>query len=359
MADNFTLKANTPDITGSTYYYIVESKGKPQICEAFQILGSKGGKPMCEWYDALTCEKLSEETSFLSLSQKCIAYCGVLDGQLQEFVNEIWTNNKNGEIVRSCVYSQSGELVENPDLILPYDVCDCEDTVEPELVCDTELPTELTVERPTNTPNIGWANESLETGVQLTDSVRFCYTITEAIDNTPQMLGVTNTDVSESYQDLKFSFYNYQANGSKLLRIYENGAGVANIGTWAIGDKLAIERDISTGAVTYYQNGTLVYTSQTLCPDPLQVGSSYYFANGFWGTGSFTITEVSFCQVGLEATEERNSKVESVKVEPILLAASDPELIDIWETREATIEQENILEGYGVTEEELLDFIGQ
>lgn len=359
MPDTFTLGVNSQESKGSVYHYIVESEGKSQICEAFQVHNTKGGDSDCDWYDVLTCKKLPEKTTFLSLSKKCITYCGVLNGQLQEFVTEIWTNKKDGGVVRSCVYSQEGLLIENPDLILPYDVCDCDDISEPELICDSELPTELTVARPTNTPNIGWANELLETGVQLTGAVRFCYTITEAIGNTPQMVGITTTDTSESYQDLKFSFYNYQANGSQFLRIYESGVAVANVGNWSVSDKLAIERDGNTGVVTYYQNGTLVHTSSTLCPDPIQVGSSYYFANGFWGTGSFSIGDVSFCQIDSESGGDKTVQLRLTKIEPVLLAASDPELIDIWETREATTEQENILERYGVAEEELLKYIGE
>ncbi len=149
-----------------------------------------------------------------------------------------------------------------------------------------------TVERPSDL-STGWTNQVI-TGTIPTDMV--CVTVTAATGNTPQMIGL-NSDPSTdaSFQSIDYAFYVYQANNSQILQIRESGGFVLNVpGGWAIGDDLCIVRDPATGVVTYSVNGTVVHTSAVNSTDDLFVDSSFYFANGFWGTGSITM-EVTTC----------------------------------------------------------------
>lgn len=224
---------------------------------------------------------------------------------------------------------------------------------EDALLCDEDLPSELTVIRPDDTPNNGWNNENLETGNQLSDDVEMCFTISASTGNTPQMLGLDSDDPNAAFNTLDYSFYVYTANSNNLLRIYENGANVANLAAWAIGDELCIRRN--NGIVTYYVNGSLVHTSATTSTAPLQVGSSFYFANGFWGNGTISFSDIAFCQVN-PSNEMRVAKRLS-QPDSIELAASDPELLEIWNTLTLTIEHYPILQGYEVTEKDLIKYI--
>jgi len=356
MTGDFSL--NRPQREdGSFMYYLQGGGDKPQICQAFQIIKGGGTTFTCFWLDVLTCEPLPEKTVFYDLSKKCISFCGTIDGVLKNFEREIWVDNKTGKPIRSCVYSQDGELIEDPSIIEPFDICDCDDIPVDELVCDTELVSEITVSRPDDTPNIGWNNENLYSGVALDDDLELCFTITSSVGNTPQMIGWELTDVNDSYQPLSNAFYPYSANGNNLLFVYENGGNQANLGSWSVGDILCIRRRKSDGQVTYYVNGSLVFTSSTMVTQPLQVGSSFYYNNGFWSEGSFGVGDVSFCQTETNESERVQNNARFSAFDKLFILSAHPELLSVWVDLDLTDLQKDILEKEGVSEQEFLKYI--
>lgn len=168
--------------------------------------------------------------------------------------------------------------------------CDGEVVIEPDPCWETE---DLTVSRPDDTPNVGWNNELLQSP-SLSGDQKLEFTVSAATGNTPQMIGFSDTDTNDSYTDLDYAFYVYTANGNFTLQIRESAALVLNVpGGWAVGDTLCIWK---TGTVVYYfKNNTLVHTSTVPSTTDLEVGSSFYFNNGFWSSGSITLADISVC----------------------------------------------------------------
>ena len=160
--------------------------------------------------------------------------------------------------------------------------------------CAGDLVTDITVLRPTDTPNTGWANQLVDSST-LSGDVVFCFTIGASIPNTPNMIGL-NSDIATdaSYASIDYSFYVYENGGTRLLRIYENSAFRLDIaGGWDNGDVCCIKR---TGTqVTYEVNNVLVYTSTVASANDLGVDSSFYYAAGTWGSGSMELLNMSLC----------------------------------------------------------------
>ncbi len=88
-----------------------------------------------------------------------------------------------------------------------------------------------------------------------------------------RMIGLSNGDANQSYQELDFAFY-LGMNG--YLFIYENGANVNWPGFYATGDTMRIS--VESGVVKYRKNGVVVYTSTATPTYPLLVDTSFYTA---------------------------------------------------------------------------------
>ena len=161
--------------------------------------------------------------------------------------------------------------------------------------CVGDLQTDITVQRPADTPFTGWANQLIDSSTMSGDIV-FEFTIGNSTPNTPQMIGL-NSDISlnASYTNIDYAFYVYENGGTRLLRIYENGAFRFDLpGGWNTGDVCKV---IKTGTqVTYEVNGSVVYTSFAPSNTDLGVDSSFYYAAGGWGTGSMTLNNMTLCQ---------------------------------------------------------------
>lgn len=157
--------------------------------------------------------------------------------------------------------------------------------------CDTFA--DLTVTRPTDTPNTGWNNELIISPPKA-GRVKLCFTIDAATGATPQMIGLQDVDTNDSYTDLDFAFYVYTNGTTNILQIRQSGAFVMNVpGAWSVGDELCIEAGGGQPA-EYFVNGNSVATGATTNAD-LGIGSSFYYANGFWSSGSITLGNIELC----------------------------------------------------------------
>jgi RHS repeat-associated protein len=91
------------------------------------------------------------------------------------------------------------------------------------------------------------------------------------------MCGLGNTNSSVNYTDWStytgFEYAFYPAVGASLL-IYKSGIQRGTLGTYAASDRLKVA--VESGAVKYYKNGNLVYTSTVAPTYPLQVDTSFY-----------------------------------------------------------------------------------
>ncbi len=89
--------------------------------------------------------------------------------------------------------------------------------------------------------------------------------------STSRMLGLSNGDSSQAYQDIDFAVY-LKSTGE--LQVYEGGANKGTTGTYAPGDVLRVEAE--PGVVRYRKNGVVFYTSTSAPRFPLLVDSALY-----------------------------------------------------------------------------------
>ncbi|HKO95406.1 MAG TPA: RHS repeat-associated core domain-containing protein, partial [Pyrinomonadaceae bacterium] len=97
-------------------------------------------------------------------------------------------------------------------------------------------------------------------------------TISES--NKYRMIGLSNGDSHQNYNDIDFAFY--PAIGASL-QVYEGGVSKGTFGSYATGDVLRVA--VEGGMVKYRKNGTLLYTSTVSPTYPLLVDTSFY-SNG-------------------------------------------------------------------------------
>jgi hypothetical protein len=88
---------------------------------------------------------------------------------------------------------------------------------------------------------------------------------------TYRMLGLGNGNTSHGATDIDFAI---QASGVGRLLVYEKGVYRGEFGAYAGGDRLRIA--VVAGAVRYYRNGQLFYTSRVAPAYPLLVDSALY-----------------------------------------------------------------------------------
>lgn len=86
---------------------------------------------------------------------------------------------------------------------------------------------------------------------------------------TNKMAGLSNGDSSQSYGDIDFAI-NLRPNGT--VWVYEAGVRIGRVGTYVAGDQFRV--DVSGGVVTYWKNGTLLYTSTGTPTFPLVLDSA-------------------------------------------------------------------------------------
>lgn len=169
--------------------------------------------------------------------------------------------------------------------------------IEPDpLLCDTILPSSITVNRPVDTPNNLWNNENLRSGLLLSNDVNFKFTIGSHTGNTASMVGLDFSNDNDSYNTIDYAVYLYKSGNSRWLRVYENGSFKGTIkNPWNTGDVVEIKK--VNNIVTYHVNNILLYTSTNISNNNLEVNSSFYYANGFWGSGSISLNSISYCQI--------------------------------------------------------------
>lgn len=156
---------------------------------------------------------------------------------------------------------------------------------------------DVTVQRPTDTPNTGWNNQVV-TGTQaFSGDAEFSFTISAATLNTPQMIGLNSDPATNaSYATIDYALYIYVNGTTRRIYIYENGAyrGLF-FNPFALGDEFSIRR---TGTlVEYLRNDVVFYTSTVASTSDLYVDSSFYYAAGTWGSGSITLDGMKVCSI--------------------------------------------------------------
>ena len=95
------------------------------------------------------------------------------------------------------------------------------------------------------------------------------YTATET--NKSRMLGLSNGDSGQSYTDIDFALYTYW---DSTLHVYEGGAYIGYLGTYAAGDRLRVA--VEGGQVKYLRNGVVVGVSSRAVTYPLLADAALY-----------------------------------------------------------------------------------
>src|SRR5262249_46959406 len=90
--------------------------------------------------------------------------------------------------------------------------------------------------------------------------------------NTHRMIALSRVDGDAGYTSLEYALY-LSADGT--FYVFESGVNRGQVGPYAIGDVLRIERQ-ADGHVVYKKNGNLFYTSPTSSTGTLRVDSSHY-----------------------------------------------------------------------------------
>ncbi|MBN9384320.1 MAG: T9SS type A sorting domain-containing protein [Chitinophagaceae bacterium] len=97
----------------------------------------------------------------------------------------------------------------------------------------------------------------------------FQFTATET--NKYREVGLSASYTGVDYTNIQYGFY---LTSGGALQIFESGSGRGTFGTYATGDILKIS--VESGVVKYYQNGNLLYISNTTPTLPLAVQASLY-----------------------------------------------------------------------------------
>jgi hypothetical protein len=103
------------------------------------------------------------------------------------------------------------------------------------------------------------------------------------------MVGLSNGDTNQNWNDIDFALYTY---GGTLM-VYEKGTLRGNFGSYSTGDKLRVS--VEANVVKYWRNSTLLYSSLAIPSYPLLVDTSLYsqgaivsntVLSGNWAGGS-------------------------------------------------------------------------
>lgn len=132
-------------------------------------------------------------------------------------------------------------------------------------------------------------------------------TFTTAENTTYKMAGLSSDDANQNYTDIDFGIY-LQSNGK--INIYEGGVNRGTKGTYVANDVFKV--DSTGGVVTYFKNGSLLYTS-TLTPAATLLLDTSLYSNGAT-INSATITGAAppaFWQNEVKASSSGNNLTKS------------------------------------------------
>jgi hypothetical protein len=125
----------------------------------------------------------------------------------------------------------------------------------------------------TKTAGTGWGNAgAVSTKVLPSGDGYVEFTATET--TTYRMLGLSNGNTSQNWDDVDFGIYLYTSDG---VQVWEKGVLKGTFTTYVSGDKLRVS--VESGVVKYRKNGTLFYTSSVAPIYPLIVDTSLYSAS--------------------------------------------------------------------------------
>jgi hypothetical protein len=132
-------------------------------------------------------------------------------------------------------------------------------------------------------------------------------TFTTAEADTYKMVGLTHAVSDSGYATIDFALF-LTAQG--LVDIYEQGAYVATVGSYAPNDVLGLQ--VSGGVVTYVKNGAVLYTSTKTPTFPLFLDASLY-SNGAT-INDVTLSSAPFWQnaVGVSVSSTSITKTDAV-----------------------------------------------
>lgn len=129
----------------------------------------------------------------------------------------------------------------------------------------------------------GWANSAIST-TAVSPDLTLSFTLASITANHAQMVGLNSIQTNNSWTDLDFALYFFNAGGALQVRVYESGTFQGTFAAYSAGDEFEIE--IVGNTVTYYQNGTSFYT-HAITP-----ASSYFFDSSLLFNGFYNNTAV-------------------------------------------------------------------
>ena len=126
----------------------------------------------------------------------------------------------------------------------------------------------------TKTAAEGWGNAGAASTQTIASGDGYVeFTASET--NTYRMIGLSNGNSHQNYDDIDFAIYLIVGGG---LQVYEGGVLRGNVGSYSTGDTLRVA--VESGVVKYRKNGALLYTSTGTPTYPLLVDSSFYSNGG-------------------------------------------------------------------------------
>ncbi len=148
----------------------------------------------------------------------------------------------------------------------------------------------------TKNASMGWGNSGAAS-IQKLESGQSGYFEFEVVHYS-MMVGFSNSNANAHFNTIDFAVY--VRNISSELLVYSNGTFLANLGSYTVGDKVAIER--SNSYVHLKHNGTTIYTWPTVSTGALIVDVSLHDTGGVLKNTKFgvnqTLSENSYNELG-------------------------------------------------------------
>ena len=181
--------------------------------------------------------------------------------------------------------------------------CDCENTKDV-TVCEgnsvtlevaVDIP-DIFVDRPLASPN--WNNQLETNHCCLDGDVELCFTLSEATGRSRQVFGITtDPDASAHYNTIDYGLWIYKTPNSNvpyIVRVYENGVFKKNVNysNDLLGAQFCVKR--VGGEVSYFVDGTSIYTSGTNSNDPLCYDNSFFSSNNSAWHGSSGFSDITY-----------------------------------------------------------------
>jgi GH18 family chitinase len=121
----------------------------------------------------------------------------------------------------------------------------------------------------TKTAATAWGNAGAISTKQLASGGGYVQ-VTASETTTKRMFGLGNGNSTADYGDIEFALYL----DAGSVKIYEKGTYRGSFGTFVQGDVVRVA--VESGAVKYWRNGTLLYTSTVVPTYPLRVDTAFY-----------------------------------------------------------------------------------